>query len=211
MGPSACYLKIQLTRRVNLYREAQFVMSEVESRGRSPDVFFIGYLKAGSTFIHQYLRSHPSVFVDYRAGRFVSRISPEPLSPSDTASIAAAKTYVAQDEKLCLSVVSTAPIRKEEFMFEPEMGEHLEDLIEFSPVGMAKKIKLRCPNTKILICIREQADWLESSYRYFSDRMPPRKRTLSDFLRTPRGRLMLRIGTMMSLSKHTPRFLDPTG
>ena len=169
-------------------------MLEVEAPERLPDVFFIGYLKAGSTFLHQYLRLHPSVFVDYRAGRFVSRTSPEPLTPSDMAAMAAARTYVAQDEKLCLSVLSTAPIRKKEFMFEPELGEHLDDLVEYSPVGMAERIKLRCPDAKILICIREQVDWLESSYRYFLNRMPPRQRTLSDFFRTPRGRLMLRIG-----------------
>jgi len=110
------------------------------------------------------------------------------------AAMAAAKTYVSQDEKLSLSIVAKAPIPTKGFMFDPDMGERLEEVFEFSPVGVAEKIIRRCPDSKILICLREQADWLDSSYRYFLDRMPPRKRTFSDFLRTPRGRLMLRIG-----------------
>jgi len=174
--------------------EAQVSEEPLAAPERSPDVFFIGYPKAGSTFIHQYLKSHPGVFVDYRAAAFINRTSPLPLDKPAMAAMAAARTYVSQDEKLSLSVLPKAPIPKKGFMFDPDMGEQLEDVVEFSPVGVAQKIIQRCPDTKILICLREQADWFDSSYRYFLDRMPPRKRKFSDFLATPRGRLMLRIG-----------------
>lgn len=161
---------------------------------RSPDVFFIGYPKAGSTFIHEYLKSHPSVFVDYRASDIINQTFRVSLDKSAIAAMGAAKTYVSQDEKVSLSVLARASAPTKGFMFDPDMGERLEEVVEFSPIGVAEKIREHYPDAKILICLREQADWFDSSYRYFLDRMPPRKRTFADFLRTPRGRLMLQIG-----------------
>lgn len=174
--------------------ETELLEEVLATPERSPDVFFIGYPKAGSTFIHQYLKLHPGLFVDYRAAGFINRASPVPLDPAARAAMAAAKTYVSQNEKLSLSVLPKAPIPKKGFMFDPDMGEQLDDVFEYSPIGVAQKIMQRCPDTRILICIKEQTAWLDSSYRYFLDRMPPGKRTFSDFLKTPRGRLMLRIG-----------------
>ena len=89
IDPTFCleYLCVLPSKAVSLegesLSEASIAPLERDAPERSPDVIFIGYLKAGSKFLHQYLRSHPSVFVDYRAGGFVSRTSPEPLSPAD--------------------------------------------------------------------------------------------------------------------------------
>ncbi len=53
---------------------------------------------------------------------------------------------------------------------------------------MARRIKAKVPDARILIVLRNQIDWLRSSFLHHIFFLPPKSRTFGDFLNTLEGK-----------------------
>jgi len=60
-----------------------------------------------------------------------------------------------------------------------------------APHSIAERVKAAVPNAKILLTIRSQASWVDSNYRHFYEQLPAGRKSLSDFMATPEGKLVL--------------------
>lgn len=74
-------------------------------------------------------------------------------------------------------------------MFTPGAWDRVVSDIRFDPEEMARRVGIQYPDARILVVIRDQADWLGSAYRYFLPRLPERQRSFEDFCLTPRGHI----------------------
>jgi len=99
------------------------------------------------------------------------------------------------NEKIAESVVvsGTRAIAKAK-MFTPGSWPAVREELRLDPREMARRIATLYPGGRILIIIREQAEWLSSAYRYFLPRLPPQARSFGDFCATPRGIAYLEAG-----------------
>ncbi len=161
---------------------------------RSPDVVYIGYAKSGSTFIRQFLDRHPDTYWDRRAHAYLLAPDRVAIGDAEADRIRAAKVYVSMAEKICESVVIKDPDRWRECRWRADAWDDMRDAVEVRPEHNAKGLKARFPDSKVLMVIRDQRDWLDSLYRMSIDRLPPGRRRFVDFCATPRGAVLLRAG-----------------
>ena len=159
---------------------------------RPPDAIFAGYPKSASTYLHDFLDAHPDVFVDKRGKRFVHRSEDPDFSSEEAAALAEARLYVSHSEKLADSRVMRDGVDWTDVRFTLDPSAKLDDFLEHSPEHFAQTLKRRFPETKIVICIRDQIDWLLSIYRWHIQDLDPKHRSFNAYCRTPMGQLNLR-------------------
>jgi hypothetical protein len=157
------------------------------------DVLHIGYPKAASTFIVQFLENHPEVTVDQfklsdllqlRAGRTAVSDKPYPN-----------KIHVSKDENVAESVCVVGERKNwRRYLYVPGGWDKVKDDVVIDPEIAASRLHKVHSEAKVLIVIREQADWLQSVYKYVLSQLPWNRRSFSDYCTTPSGIVLLQAG-----------------
>jgi hypothetical protein len=157
-------------------------------------VLHIGYPKAASTFLQQYLDAHPEVSLQIvGTAPMVDSVAPHSAPP--ISGDAGSSVCVYSNEKIAESLIITGDRgvwRKHRFT--PGAWDIVDPHINISPFETARRFKQRLNPDRVLILIRDQVEWLQSSYKYFLPRLPPRQRAFADFCATPLGRVYLMAG-----------------
>jgi sulfotransferase family protein len=159
------------------------------------DVVHIGYPKAASTFIGQFLKAHPQVTTDHNC---LANYLLQPRSISVPRAIAKSdlsKIHVSIDESIAESVCVVGDLevwRRHKYI--PDAWDSVKDDIIVDPVEKALRLHRILPQTKVLMLIREQVDWLQSTYKFVMSRLPPNRRSFADFCATPTGIVFLKAG-----------------
>lgn len=164
---------------------------------RDPDFLYIGYEKAASTFLKEYLEQHPDVYLDPWIANYALR--PLPQEPTfydekDIRNAKEAKVLISAEERLCESILFKRQIRWSKIRWDEGQCPRILDYLSVDPEEMAQRWKEKYPRVKIIIVIRDQVEWLSSLYRYFVSELQPGKRRFRDFCATPRGMILLRAG-----------------
>ena len=154
-----------------------------------PDVIFIGYMKAGSTFLRSYFSYHPDIYYTRNAGLFLAKdfelkkdyyLS---LSNPDKNY----KCYIDMYEGVAISMLQSIKNLNSKIRFQPYY--HIDKkYIDPDVEKIARRIYSTLPNSKILIIIRNQIDWLRSYYLHYMVNLSERSRSLGDFLNTFDGK-----------------------
>ena len=163
-----------------------------------PDVIFIGFAKAGSSYLQTYLDLHPGIQLKWEATYFqiderfnapgcvyVEESAPhsEELCVIDTDESLAWGGILSEGEKVTPEILAEMP-----YTALSTRPWHCD------PSETARRIKQTVPDTKILIVIRNQVDWFRSSYLNFVDALTPKNRTFQGFLNTRIGKALLYSG-----------------
>ena len=94
-----------------------------------------------------------------------------------------------------------------DYKFVPGSWDRVKEAIIVDAHEAALRLKRAYPAAKALMMIREQVDWLHSSYKFFMPRLPPRQRSFSDFCATPRGMAYVQAGYFdQTISAYTSVF-----
>ena len=166
----------------------------MEQITQAPDVIYIGYAKTAATFLNRFFEAHPETYVDRLAKRYANRPEAVTATDGDAAAAGRDRVYVSFNEKVSEARVMAPNIAWKELRFDATQADRLDDMLEISPRSFADTYKRRFPDCKILMCIRDQADWLSSNYRYYIEHLHPKRRSFHDFCRTPMGEVLLRVG-----------------
>lgn len=159
------------------------------------DFIYIGYPKAASTFVSRFLDQHPQVTTD--------RNLLGPLYEATIADVAAAtgdkpdaaKIHVSINEKVAESICVVGDrYAWRDYKFVPDSWDSVKAAIVIDPHEAALRLKRAHPAAKVLMMIRDQVDWLHSSYKFFMPRLPAGQRSFSDFCATPRGMAYIQAG-----------------
>lgn len=160
----------------------------------SPDYIYIGYPKAASSYIRQYLTKHPDIYWDRNARKYLYDTEVSGNDEGKEKRTKGKKIYVSMNEKLAMSIYSEDFKLWVKNKYCEDKWSDIKSVSSFEPKIIAKKIKCKFPECKILIVIREQSDWLDSLYRMYISSMPNNKRTFIDFCSMPIGRILLNSG-----------------
>jgi Sulfotransferase domain len=160
-----------------------------------PDVLYIGYPKAASTFVSHFLESHPEVTTDR------DRLSPL-LCESSIARPHSAigekprpnKIHVSIDEMVAISVCLANEEKWKNWRLIPGTWDKVKDDVLLDPTAAALRLQKMHSRARVLLLIREQSDWLHSAYKHFLRHLPGTQRTFADFCATPQGIAMLQAG-----------------
>jgi hypothetical protein len=159
------------------------------------DVIHIGYPKAASTFIEQFLKTHPEVTTDHNCvtdlllTSFAKRKFTVVEKPSSN------KIHFSRDESIAESVCSVGELKSwRSYWYVPgEWGRVRNDIV-VDPAEAAFRVHKVHPQAKVLILIREQVDWLQSVYKYAISQLPWNGRSFTDYCTTPSGIVHLSAG-----------------
>ena len=159
------------------------------------DVIHIGYPKAASTFIEQFLKNHPEVTTDH------NRVTDLLLSSLTTCRFvlaekpASTKIHYSRDESIAESVCSVGEsMAWRKHWYVPNAWDRVKNEIIVDPAQAALRLHKVHPQAKVLILIREQADWLQSVYKYAISQLPWNRRSFGDYCTTPSGIVHLGAG-----------------
>jgi hypothetical protein len=154
-----------------------------------PPVVHIGYPKAASTYLEAYLVGHRDVHVLHtRLPNF--DVPSRPIALPDDG-----KVPVCINERIAEGVIEVGQkVVDKQTMLTPGAWDRVATDIRFDPEEMARRIGIQVPNARILMVVRNQAEWLDSAYRYFLPRLPDHRRTFDDFQQTPRGLIYSQAG-----------------
>jgi hypothetical protein len=157
------------------------------------DVLHIGYPKAASTFIARFLENQPEVTFDqHRLGELlVSRSDP----PTVVAKPSPDKIHVSRDESVAESVCwINGQESWQRYLYVPGAWDRVKDDLLVDPGETALRLHKVHPRAKVLMLIREQADWLQSVYKYAMSQLPWSRRSFADYCTTPSGVVVLQAG-----------------
>ncbi|MBT05304.1 MAG: hypothetical protein CMM32_05415 [Rhodospirillaceae bacterium] len=161
---------------------------------KQPDVLFMGYSKAGSTFLQKFFQTHPQVFIDRIAARHLFSPSRVTFSEKERRQAGQAKLYISMQERLCESVIYKKPELWPQLKWESVPWNDLSKAIDIAPRKIASAWRTRFPNSKVLMVVRDQVTWLSSAYSYYLDHLQPGHRSFIDFCSTSKGKVLLRAG-----------------
>ena len=158
-----------------------------------PDVLFIGYAKAASTFVGRFLESHPEVTVDQYKLADLLHSTGDSITLVDKSD--RDKIHVSKDENVAESVcLNGQPTIWRANMYIPGAWDRMKDSVIVDPEVAASRLYNVHPYAKVLLLIREQSDWLQSVYKYVMSELPWNKRSFADYCTTPSGVVMLEVG-----------------
>ena len=159
------------------------------------DVLHIGYPKAASTYLGLFLNAHPQVTTDHNCLIPLLRAHPLAHMPRATAKPSANKIHVSRDENVAESVCVVGDLNNwQRYKYIPDAWPRVKNDISLDPTEAALRLQKVHSGAKIVLLIREQADWIESAYKYAMSRLPARRRSFSDFCTTPVGIALLKAG-----------------
>jgi Sulfotransferase family len=159
------------------------------------DVLHIGYPKAASTFLGLFLDAHPQVTTDHNGLVPLLRAHPASDLPHATAKPSANKIHVSRDENVAESVCIVGDLNTwQRYKYVPGAWSRVKNDVCLDPTEAALRLQRVHSQAKIVLLIREQADWIQSAYKYAMSRLPARRRSFSDFCTTPVGVALLKAG-----------------
>lgn len=157
------------------------------------DVLYIGYPKAASVFVGKFLQDHPDVTTDH------NRIAPVlRLDWSDCVLAGKpipSKVHVCRDESVAESICIVGNLRIwQRYKYVRDAWDEIKSAICIDPAEAARRLHKVHPQAKVLMVIREQANWLNSVYKYSINQLPAGQRSFADYCATPYGKVMLDAG-----------------
>lgn len=171
---------------------------------RLPGIVYIGYMRAGSTYLRSYFSQHPDISWSRRAWAFQLEKSDEERRQKYSHLFAGGdphSCHIDMYEGLSLGYVlanpsiedfstSAFPDWSAEWAVTP--GTPMDGKIVVpSHEEIARRIRSILPDSKILIVLRNQVDWLRSMYLHYSPHYHPQRRGFLDFLDTIEGKATL--------------------
>jgi hypothetical protein len=157
------------------------------------DVLLIGYPKAASTFVTRFLEKHPQVTVDEH--RLAELLFPNGDQVGLVAKPSPEKVHVSRDENVAESVCWVKGRENwSRYLYVPGAWDRVKNDIVVDPGEAALRIHRLHDQAKVLLIIREQADWLQSVYKYAMSQLPWNKRSFADYCETPSGIVLLEAG-----------------
>ena len=178
--------------RVSISSTTDTIRPAVTAQTRA-DVLHIGYPKAASTFIVQFLESHPEVTVDQ------FNLS-DLLQPSQGAIVVSEKPFpnkvhVSKDENIAEAVCVVGEANNwQKHLYVPGAWDQVKNDVVIDAGEAASRLHKVHPDAKVLIVIREQIDWLQSVYKYVISQLPWNHRSFADYCTTPSGIALLQAG-----------------
>lgn len=161
------------------------------------DVIYIGYPKAASTFVGLFLASHPEVTIErdlLTPLLHASSVTDASTTTAITEKPSANRIHVSIDEMVALSICAIGEAKWKNYRLLPGAWNKVEDEIILDPVASAVRLQKIHSRARVLLLIREQADWLHSAYKHFVRHLPNSQRSFADFCSTPQGIAMLQAG-----------------
>lgn len=159
------------------------------------DVLYIGYPKAASVFVGKYLEGHPEVMLEHH--RIALLLLPQ-STPDDFPGAGNpdhSKVHVSRHEGFAESLCVTGDLENwHRYKYVPGAWDRIKDDILVDPREAASRLYKAHPDGKVLMVIREQADWLNSIYKYSINELPADQRSFSDYCATPYGTVLLEAG-----------------
>jgi Sulfotransferase domain len=156
------------------------------------DVLYIGYPKAASTFVGRFLENHPEVTADH------DLLTPLLLGPADATAVTEKpcpnKIHVSIDEMVALSICGITEEKWKSCRLVPDAWDQVKDEVVLDPTVAALRLQKVHASAKVLLVIREQADWLQSAYKHYMRHLPNSRRKFVDFCATPQGIVYLQAG-----------------
>jgi len=159
------------------------------------DILHIGYPKAASTFIQRYLESHPQVTIDHN--RVAPLLGPESHfdHPVVVEKPSRDKIHVSREESIAESVCVIGDVETwQRNSYVPGAWDQVKNDIIIDPGEAASRLHRIYPRAKVLILIREQADWMQSIYKYVISQLPATQRSFPEYCSTPSGIVLLEAG-----------------
>jgi hypothetical protein len=80
------------------------------------------------------------------------------------------------------------------YKYRPGAWDRVRNDVCLDPTEAALRLYKIHSDAKVLLVIREQADWLQSAYKYAISQLPARERSFTDFCTTPTGVAFLKAG-----------------
>lgn len=154
---------------------------------RVPDFIYIGPPKTGTTFLRSYFSYHPEIHWARKAQAFSQRHSAQQQYINDIATSVKEKCYIDVFEALALGVKVLNEGKFSKMQFDPNI-ETPREVAYYDIEEVFRDIKHNLPNARILFSMRNQIDWMRSSYAHFITRLPYAQRRFSDFLHTFQGK-----------------------
>lgn len=157
------------------------------------DVLHIGYPKAASTFLVSFLQSHPQITVDQF--RLSELLQPTAGALAIRQKPYADKVHVSKDENVAESVCVVGDLKNwQRNLYKPGAWDRVKDDVVVDPAEAASRLHKVHPEAKVLIVIREQADWMQSVYKFVMSQLPWNRRSFADYCTTPSGIVLLQAG-----------------
>jgi len=156
------------------------------------DVLHIGYPKAASTFVVRFLEGHPEITVDqFQLSHLLKSTGTFALSEKPCFN----KIHVSKDENVAESVCVIGEIKNwQRYVYVPGAWDRVKNDIIVDPAEAASRLHKVHPQARVLLLIREQADWLQSVYKYVMSQLPWNQRSFADYCTTPSGVVLLQAG-----------------
>ena len=166
----------------------------------NPDAILVGYAKSGTQHLRHYMMQHPDIHVPNYHGAEYFYIDDLYKSP-DYAYIGSIEPHgqercvVDQSDPLTLGQIINAPT-----LFDADIWggrpyiEGADRSMYCDPAEVARRIKETVPDTKIIITIRNQVDWIRSFYSMFLFSWSPKDRSFQGFLNTQVGKSLMYSG-----------------
>jgi len=166
-----------------------------------PEVIYIGYMRAGSTFLRSYFTAHPQIQWTRFAWYF--QLGRSDQERRDTylrffEPIKRCGRLIDVYEGLCLGQYFPKPanndyLQKTHPEWAAQWAMRVEGELTTAPVAVnsaeiARRIGHCLPEAKVLIVLRNQVDWLRSMYVHYLAHLPRRRQSFADFLNTPEGK-----------------------
>jgi hypothetical protein len=160
------------------------------------DVLYIGYPKAASVFVGKFLEAHPEVTTDHN--QLEALLLPESAAAKSHAAAGKPrhdKVHVSRDEGFAESICVTGDLATwRRYYHVPGAWDRIKDEILVDPNEAALRLHAAYPQAKVLMVVREQAEWLNSAYKYSINQLPAGRRSFADYCATPYGSVLLQAG-----------------
>jgi hypothetical protein len=120
---------------------------------------------------------------------------PHAASPKLVSKPSVGKIHVSRDENVAESVCwARNRANWEKYLYVPGAWDRVKDDLVVDPGAVAQRLRSVHCNARVLLLIREQADWLQSIYKYAISQLPWAKRSFADYCETPSGVVLLQAG-----------------
>jgi hypothetical protein len=159
-----------------------------------PDAIFIGFQKAGSTFLRSYFTYHPDIYWARNGRLFMEDFDKEHYLSLDNMR-SEHKCYIDMYESLAMGFLRTSWEQDMQIRFIPDfrLASDGHDLPTIDMIPL--RIKDALPKAKILIVIRNQLDWLRSHYMYYLGVLPEKRKKFRDYISMLDGKRVLFAGS----------------
>ncbi len=175
------------------------MVTKQKERNPVPDVLYMGLQRSGSTFLRAFFTKHPEIVWTRQAYRLQTHslmqeyrthaLEDRQKQMAASSASSEARVWIDMFESVGLQYSLCSERWASETMISFE--ERNNELRGYDP-ELFPRIKTLMPNTKVLLTIRSQPDWLISNYHHFWDYLPKNRNSFLDFIDTNEGKILKR-------------------